>query len=782
MRTSSASGTLHGLALGALAGTLLGPLGRAAPVVAVGLGSTLALVGLRVGARPRAWVAGLALLLGIAASSGGAAAPRFSGRADLEGLVVEVRGDRVELQVDRAMSVEPPTVLDVDRVLLHGALEVGERVHLRAVLVPMPGFRNSGPHPELRGARDLVVAEHAQILRRASAQDPAAQLARARAHVRGRIERTLAPDAAGLVRALVLGDAGALDADDAAATRRAGLSHVVAVSGMHVTLVVGALVALMAALGRRSAWLASRLDPRRLAWAVGVVLAPLYAAFAGGSPSAWRAAATSSIVWSLAAAGRRADPLAVTALVVVAAVMLTPDAVRSPAFVLSVAATAAVLEPMRDERGGDGAHRFLWLESAVRASMRASIATAPLTLWCFATLSPLSALANLVVVPIVAALLLPLGTVHALLACVSADLAALTAWPTERVVRAFLALAEFFGDVSTGAAVPPPDSAQLIAVGAMALGSLLLKRASHIALALALGLLALVGAEVHLRARESAAGALRVTFLDVGQGDAALLDLPDGSLWLIDAGGASFGSMRDPGELAIAPLLHARRRERIDVAIITHPHPDHHGGFPALARHVIVGELWDSGQAAEETPDGPWARGHRGLLVPVHTPETLCGRPRERGGARIELLWPCPRFDPAWDANENSLVVRVTYGRRTFLFLGDAESHTESTLAPSLRHVDVLKVGHHGSRTSSTPALVSATHPWLAVISAGPGNRHGHPHAEVVDRWSEHATHLARTDLDGSVTVWTDGDRLEATTWSGREMVAPLGLELLDVP
>jgi len=782
MKTSPASGTLHALAVGALAGTLLGPVGLFAPVLAVGLGSTLALVGLRVGARPRAWVCGLACLLGAVAASGARVAPSpMIGDAEVEGLVVAERGGRVELAVDRATSPDAAD-LELDRAVLDLTCEVGDRVRIRASLVAAPGFRNASPHPELRRSSGLVFADEVTLLDRVMAHDPAAYLARVREQVRRRLEATLAPDAAGLVRALVLGDAGALDAGDAAATRRAGLSHVVAVSGMHVTLVVGALVAILAAFGRRSTWLASRVDPRRLAWGLGVGLAPLYAAFAGGSPSAWRAAATSSIVWSLAAAGRRADPLAVTALVVVSAVIVTHDAVRSQAFVLSVAATAAVLEPMREESPDDAVGRLTWWKSAVRASVRASIATAPLTLWCFATLSPLSALANLVVVPIVAALLLPLGTMHALLACVSTDLAALTAWPTERVVRAFLALADFFGDASAGAAVPPPDAAELIVVGAMALASLVLTRASHLVLAMGLGLCALAGAEGHLRARESAAGALRVTFLDVGQGDAALLDLPDGSLWLIDAGGASFGSSRDPGELAITPLLRARRRDRIDVAIISHPHPDHHGGFPALTRHVVIGELWDSGQAAEEQPDGPWARGHRGLLVPIHNPETLCGRPRHRGGARIEVLWPCPRFDPAWDANENSLVVRVTYGRRTFLFLGDAESHTERTLASSLRHVDVLKVGHHGSRTSSTPELVLATRPWLAVISAGPGNRHGHPHAEVVERWTASATHLARTDLDGSVTVWTDGDRLEASTWSGRELVAPRGLETRGEP
>ncbi|MBX7194644.1 MAG: ComEC/Rec2 family competence protein, partial [Sandaracinaceae bacterium] len=694
-----------------------------------------------------------------------------AGPAELEGLVIAEEGDGVLLEVAEARSGDAPLPVARARASIEG--EVGEEVSVRGVLAPVVPFRNESPHPSFDVARSTVRVREPELLSRHEGHGWRVALALARDHVRRALRESLADDVEDLVAALVLGDA-RLAEDDAAAARGAGLSHVIAVSGMHVTLVVGAIVAALEGLFRRVSWLARRGDPRRLAWRLGAAIAPFYALFAGGSASAWRAAATASLTWWLAASGRRADPLSVTAAVVIGACVAVPDAVASPAFVLSTLATAAVLE-RRDPTLGE-ASRLELLRALARASVRASIATAPFTLWCFGTLPALAIVANLVVVPLVAAVLLPLGTAHALLASVAPSVAPLTAGPTELVVRAFLALSSFFADAGRAWTLPPLDLAELVVV-ALACGGLLLLQGARARLVVAVGaMLALALAEGSLHAREHVRGALRITFLDVGQGDAALVDLPDGQSWLIDTGGAGFGSQRDPGLEAIVPVLAARRRSALELVVITHPHPDHYGGFAGLASRVPIHELWDSGQAAEETPEGAWARRHAGLLVPVNTPETLCGRPRAHAGAELEVISPCPRFDPGYEPNDNSLVVRIRFGRRTFLLLGDAEAHEEAALSSRLGHVDVVKVGHHGSRTSSTPALVARTQPWLAVVSAGAGNRYGHPHPEVIERWEAGATHVARTDRDGSVTVWTDGDRLEATTWSGRRIEAAVGV------
>jgi competence protein ComEC len=271
-----------------------------------------------------------------------------------------------------------------------------------------------------------------------------------------------------------------------------------------------------------------------------------------------------------------------------------------------------------------------------------------------------------------------------------------------------------------------------------------------------------------------AAHELEMTVVDVGQGDSILLAFPDGKLMLVDGGGIpTFGrhapSQMDIGEDVVSPYLWQRSIARIDVMVCTHAHADHIGGLPALLENFHARELWTGANSDNPAWDNLRDRARRDgvRVVALHRGQRL-----SYGGAELEVLAPAIDY-VAKEAphNNDSLAFRVTFGRHSFLLSGDIERQVEAELVAEglLRKTDVLKVPHHGSKTSSTAAFLDLLQPAFAVMSAGFENSYGHPHPEVLDRYEERRACVLRTDLDGFVTVRSDGRRLrmDMARWSG---------------
>ena len=593
-------------------------------------------------------------------------------------------------------------------------------------------------------------------------------VARARAAVRSSLVHTLRAPHAGIARALLLGEGAAVERDLNDAIRNAGVSHVLAVSGMHVTLLVGAVVLALQWLWLRTP-LALHWEAKRAGACLGVLLAPLIARLCGGSPSAVRAAWTSTLLYLVVALGMRPSALSVSALVVCIYAALSPRDALHPGFVLSVLATAALLSHTSRKQGNA-------VTGALRESLRAWLSTAPFLLLCFGQTSLISLLANVALIPLGTALV-PLAALHAGVAQLRLVSVLPSATIFELASSAFVEAARFCSSLDPGLVLPPLAPVQVLALTVVA-GALMIPVSGRAlgAIAALTGLAALHG-EWALR-HSLAPEQLRVTVLDVGQGDSILIETGSGEAALIDAGG-SLGGGPDPGALAVLPLLRARRIQTLDLMVLSHPHPDHYGGLFAVLDALPVRTLWDTGQAEAEAEDGQGtvaqllakARAHG---AHVQRPADLCGAPQTLGAARIEVLAPCPTFDLTRGPNDNSFVLRLLHGKRSFLFTGDVEREAEAALSVSTRPLqsDVLKVGHHGSRTSSTPAWLSAVAPKLALVSAGRGNRFGHPHAEVVERL-EGRSLLLGTHLVGGIEVLSDGSALRVRTALG-----PTALEL----
>ncbi len=265
-------------------------------------------------------------------------------------------------------------------------------------------------------------------------------------------------------------------------------------------------------------------------------------------------------------------------------------------------------------------------------------------------------------------------------------------------------------------------------------------------------------------------GVFELTAIDVGQGDSLLLTLPDGRVMLVDAGGiASFGLVTharnlDIGEDVVAPYLWKRGIRRIDIAAFTHLHDDHVQGLPAILKDFEVGEIWTG--AVENCPQWDSIQAIAAARhIPIH--KLKRGDARQLAQVHVNVLSPAPDYiPPATPKNNDSLVLEIHFGRHTFLLTGDAEKQVEAELVASgqLHHVDVLKAGHHGSRTSSTVGFLDAIQPSIALISDGYLNSYGHPHPLTLEHLNEHHTGIFRTDQSGLLTVKSDGRRLWAET------------------
>jgi competence protein ComEC len=262
---------------------------------------------------------------------------------------------------------------------------------------------------------------------------------------------------------------------------------------------------------------------------------------------------------------------------------------------------------------------------------------------------------------------------------------------------------------------------------------------------------------------------LRISYLDVGQGDSALVEFPEGKVMVIDGGGA-FGNF-DVGRIVVAPYLWNRRIRRIDYLVATHPQQDHLGGLGYLVKKFEIGEVWTNGTRRDSIA----YRNFSQALDEKSLKETEMFSNSEAlkiGRSRIAVLNPVQAANAGESGyrskgdNNRSVVLRLEEGHQSFLFAGDIETEAERTLAAFEKGIKskVLKVPHHGSRGALDEEFLSRVRPEIAVISVGAHNSYGHPDPEVLDTYRRLGAVVYRTDLDGAVLISSDGKELSVLT------------------
>lgn len=598
----------------------------------------------------------------------------------------------------------------------------------------------------------------------------------------------VAGQGAAILEALITGDRFGLSASTALALRDAGLSHFLAISGSHMVLVAALAVGLLRwALGCSPSLLASY-DVARPAALAGAVAVLAYAAVTGGGVSVAR-----SVLMALASLlalwrGRPGDDLRALGGSAVVLAMALPGVGEEAGFQLSFGAVAVLIAygrhrrrtaaqdaPSRPEQECESRpRRYLALiREAVHLTVVCCAVTSPIVAQHFHRVSVVAPLSNLFAAPLVSAI-------------VVVGLAALVvepAWPAAQhlLVLVGARLGDALVFVATSAAslpfasvaVPAPGPVLSVALAALPFAALLTSGGRRGATVAALGAVtaACLALGLHDRFRSDR---LDVWFASVGQGDAAVVRLPGGKVAVIDAGPGGRGHM------VVEPLLRRLWIGRIDLLVASHLQSDHSGAFPELLEAFEVGEMWIAAGPCQ----GPEASSLLDKASEYHVPVRRVragqsysatdiepqllnnGGPRQvTSAAMLEVLAPAGDTS-ACDANDQSLVLAATFAGRRLLFTGDIEAPTEEALvgANVALAADLLKVPHHGSRTSSTSLFLDAVAPVTAVVSVGLENHYGFPDRSVEERYLARGVRWLRTDQVGAVHVVVDQGGLTAVT------------------
>lgn len=736
------------------------------------------------------------------------------GKADVIGVIAEP----VRFGPDRAVAVVAVQQLVVEeggtrpvagriRLSIRGAappLVVGDLIEFESRLRPPGGLLNPGGYDYaghlrrsgIQAVGSVTLREDGSSFRvLAHGAFPLLSLVdQWRGRTREAALETLPAPIAGLYLALVTGETGYLTQDIRDAFMASGTMHILSISGSHLGL-IGIVIfwsvrrAVLALPPRVLLRLSARTTATRVAAGATILPVVLYALLGGAETATVRSLVMILIVLAATLLGRThcmGTGLALALLLIVGWDPLAPFDISFQLSFLSVLVIVLVMhvrshseaeaaaDGFSEARGIRGRMKEGMVETLLM-SVLVTVASAPLVAAYFNQLAWVGGVSNILVVPFVGFLVLPAS----LLACLGTLLGGSEELAGNAIVlpllNALVWMVQGFAAVSGAELRVPSPAAWQMLFFYLFLGAYFLwwrRVAGWVAGALVMGMLVLwAWAPRDL----PEPGSVRLTFLDVGQGDAALVETADGHAMLIDGGTAS--EKYDVGRMAVAPLLWDRGIRRLDLVVATHPQQDHVGGLAFVVGKFEVGEFWTNGVsrdvaflqrlevviAARGVPVRPVSSAEEDVLV---------------GDCRARVLNPVLSPDGEVHGNDGkrlnnqSVVLHLRCGKSAFLFTGDVEREAEAWLTERGEDLEaaVLKVPHHGARGSVYPPFLGAVKPRVAVVSVGRANAYGHPSQVMLEAYAGLGIPILRTDLHGAVTVKGTDAGLQVSCESGRRL------------
>ena len=568
---------------------------------------------------------------------------------------------------------------------------------------------------------------------------------RARDELRRRFDATLGERPyAGILTALAIGDQRAITQTQWEVFRRTAVGHLVAISGLHVSLVALAVGGLAGWLWRRVPRLVLRVPARRVAVLCGLAAASAYALLAGLGLPTQRALIMLAVAALAVAFGRQSEPSRVLALALLCVLLVDPWAVLSAGFWLSFGAVAVIVLVACGRLVDDGV-----LRGAARIQLAITLVLAPVLFMLFGAFSLAGPLANAFAIPLVSFVIAPLVL-----------LAIVLPWPwlleaAHLVTSAMMSALSWLADQPWALWHGPQVPLLLILCALIGAAWVLMPRGTP---ARAAGALAIVPLLLWSPPRP-APDAFRATVLDVGQGLAVHVQTANHDV-LYDAG-PGYGPEADAGGRVLLPYLRAYGVQQLDAVVLSHGDSDHIGGARTVLTAIPVGQLW-SGLGSDNAKLGP---------LPVESVACIAGGAWAFDGVRFDFIHPADGDVVGRKRNEQSCVLRVSSPYGSLLLPGDIGAPSEYALlarAPEALRAEVVVAPHHGSRGSSSPRLVEAVAAAHVIHSVGNLNTHRHPHPDVWSRWQRAGARNWRTDGQGAVIASFDGGGVSVQAWRER--------------